>query len=147
MQIYRQDTPMAIEIKIRGAKDISLRKTLRAASEFFIKDLMPRKRRLKVSVICKNHLEGLYGECHYVSAKEHTFKIYLDVSYDINDVLSTLAHEFVHVRQFCKKELNMTDSYARWQGEIYSYDTNSSEPWEEEAMELEAILLDKYRDG
>lgn len=138
---------MAIEIKISGAEDISLRKTLRLASEFFIKDLMPCKRKLKVSVICKNHLEGLYGECHHVSAKDHAFKIYLDVSYDINDILSTLAHEFVHVRQFCRKELNMTDSYVRWQGEIYSYGANSSEPWEDEATELEAILLDKYRYG
>lgn len=138
---------MAIEIKISGEADPALRKSLRSATTFFIKELMPRKRKLKIRIVCKNGLLNLYGECHHVSTKDHSFKIYIDVAYDINTILSTLAHECVHVRQFCQRELNMTESYARWKGEIYCYADRSEEPWEDDACALEVILLDKYKDG
>lgn len=113
---------------------------IKDAATLFITHLLPRKRCLDLTIICKDGIDDIYGECYLVSHRHHRYKIYLDISYDEQTVISTLAHECVHLKQFAKKELMLYTSYSIWHGQHYEIDPKNS-PWEDEASEMEDILV------
>jgi hypothetical protein len=70
-------------------------------------------------------------------------------------LISTLLHELVHVKQYCRKELNFgsTMNHTHWKGKLYDERKLSYWllPWEIEAYGLEKCLyelcLDSNRDS
>jgi hypothetical protein len=57
-------------------------------------------------------------------------------------LIGTLAHEFVHVRQFDNNELVFMNNRSRWHDKYYSDDefAVTEEPWEVEPRERESVL-------
>lgn len=78
-------------------------------------------------------------------AKPRKFDIRLHPHKDAADILETLAHEMVHVRQYARGHLN--ESLSRWKGiKIDTHHTHDYfSPWEKEAMSLEEGLLYKFK--
>lgn len=104
---------------------------------------MPRKKGL---------LEGSYhGFCELedkvslAGGKHWWVAIKLANTHSFHDVVETLCHEMVHVKQYLRREL--TASGMRWKGAPNPQTDNPfEEPHEKEAYEMEKILYQKCVD-
>ena len=116
---------------------------------------MPRKRNIEIRIkLVKDMLvnENTYGECYDLDASPDSlyYTIRLDYS-DSDNIIRTLAHEMVHIKQFARGELRMlyTGYCAKWKGTKY-VDTVDYEtcPWEVEAnhiaLVMSAMFIHKY---
>ena len=147
-----------IEVRVNGcSKNRQLGRIIRDSTQFFIKKLMPRKRRLKVIVQIVNNLlenEGIHGDCladdFDVNHRHYEFIIRLD--YDPNDtqlMISTLAHELSHVKQYATGQLRYDYSSSNvsiWEGKKYNSDEIDYDdlPWEIDALKSERALMSIY---
>lgn len=96
--------------------------------------------------------KNVAGQCESIangseSSKEFTIKIQRDD--EINEQLSTLAHELVHVWQKCQNTLQVrrwksdNQVHVRWAGADAGVKGDipyRDQPWEKEAFGLEAIM-------
>lgn len=127
------------------SKNPSRKDLVRRAAVYFLNVLLPRKRSIQISIHVQNELkekECIYGECYHIEKSPSKYKIRLDNCQDDYTLIETLAHEFVHVRQFDKGELALMHSRNRWKGQYYSDDEFgvTEEPWEVEPRERESAL-------
>jgi alpha-L-arabinofuranosidase len=113
------------------------------ATEFFAKELMPRaydKLYIDINLI---HMKDMHGVVDRLSRYEYQIDISKKLGY--KSVISTLAHEMVHVRQMFRGELTVKNSLDRWNGKTFphNYDYYNC-PWEIEAYGREVGLTHKY---
>lgn len=100
-----------------------------------IKKLMPRVRSLDIEV--KLTKCNAYGYC-LMTDNHKTFELEIRKGMNLYDLISTICHEMVHVKQYYRKEM---DNNRRWKSRKVSEDTNYvDEPWEKEAFRLEERL-------
>jgi len=92
-----------------------------------------------------------YGFCSVMGtmAKPREFQIELDSSmeHERGHLLTWLAHEFVHLKQFLRKELyDYDDNTTQWKTKRYKLNTITYDeaPWEKEAYKLEGKLYNAY---
>ena len=141
-----------IEIKFNRYLPAPQRKTVRAAAEFFMQELLPTRKANNTDLVIRliQLPRGISGFCsiHDLEDNDYNpkmFSIDLNGNMKLNDVLETLAHEMVHMRQFRNKELGYRNNYTRFRGRVYSLDMDyDKEPWEKEAYKLESILVKKF---
>lgn len=95
--------------------------------------------------------EDVYGFCSVNGSlsRPRDFCIELDGSteHDMEQLLTWLAHEFVHLKQFYRIELyDMTDGTTQWKTKRYKLNNTSylDSPWEKEAYRLETKLADEF---
>jgi nitrate/nitrite-specific signal transduction histidine kinase len=137
-------------IKVYGCSQNLNRKDLvRRAAVYFLSRLLPRKRNIQISIRVEDNLienDSMYGGCYHMSKSPSKYKIRLDSSMSDYTLISTLAHEFVHVRQFDENELIFTDSYSQWRGKYYQTDefAETEEPWEVEPRKMESVLAAEF---
>ena len=136
---------------------------LTEAVEFFAAQLMdPRMVRNLTLDIERNKNSDVQGECvcEEDCKNPRWFTITLRGNADDEDMVKTLAHEMVHVKQYAKNELSKVMTAARggkgiriaskWQGEIW--DPKKKEdaywdcPWEIEAYGREVGLYQRWFD-
>ena len=65
------------------------------------------------------------------------FHIQLRTKQTRRDLLDTIAHEMVHIKQYLKNEID--DSLNTWKGQV-----RKDEPWEEEAEDLAICLVNQF---
>jgi hypothetical protein len=94
--------------------------------------------------------ETAYGYCSIGGEldKPREFLIELDTSmkWSFDQILTWLAHEMVHVKQFVRNELcDYETGSVQWKSKRYvrspKYD---DQPWEREAYRLEGKLYDEF---
>ena len=126
--------------------DKELHTTIHTASHCFIKWLIPYKQKYDITISLYEGLiesDGAFGECWANSA--HSFRIRAEKQLSTKTLITTLAHEFVHLKQFAKGELKFLSKYDIWNGKVYYHDTSyEMAPWEKEACELEDGLYKRY---
>lgn len=87
------------------------------------------------------------GMCFKESERE--FKIIIQNNQGKKQILYTLFHELVHVKQYVTKELEefsvAGNSIYAWRNKICLETNWDDQPWEIEAMELEVELYDQYK--
>ena len=141
-----------ININVYGAgSNADLKKLIKSAALSYLKALLPRKRKVNIKIEVVNGLErreGVFGECYEYDSDEHyKYVIRLDNNKSTETLLVTLAHEFVHLKQYDKKELRFytkDHDSARWKGQLYeSYDYDTA-PWEIEASSKELSLYTDF---
>ena len=73
------------------------------------------------------------------------FTIEMDGKQDSEEKLRTLAHEMVHIKQYCKKELN--EEMTKWKGQSVDSDNMDydDQPWEIEAHTLGDKLYEEFK--
>lgn len=116
---------------------------------WFAKDhLMPRVRKpifINIRPI-RNLAEkaGVYGDCMDEDDREFTIRI--DTALPIEDMVSTLLHEMVHVQQYLSGRLKYKSfNTVVFEKAVYVYDMDyDSRPWEVEAWQKEQQLKDMY---
>lgn len=132
---------------VRGAD----RALVRSAINFFLDELLPGKKgentHLEVRFV---RLRGAQGFCqiHDEETNEYyprMFSIEVCGGMPMKDVIETLAHEMVHLRQFRNRELGHRNNYTLYRGKFYRPDLPyEKEPWEKEAYKLEKVLVEKF---
>ena len=83
---------------------------------------------------------NLNGWCQH--NYRNNFEIAVDGNLPTNELIRTVCHEMVHVKQGVKNELSNTDNkYCRvWKGVEYK----NEHPWEVEAYKLEKQLFSSF---
>jgi hypothetical protein len=141
-----------INITVCGSGVCHERKAIiKDCAQFYLRTLLPKKRKVNIKIDVVNNLEsneGVFGECYDNTQDEYyKYVIRLDDSESIETILVTLAHEFIHLKQYDRKELRFyskKDDCARWKGQLYkNYDYDTA-PWEVEASEKELTLYNDF---
>jgi len=124
------------------------KKAITEAVMFASKILMPRIRKpvyINIRTIRKlAEKQGVYGDCMDEGDREFTIRI--DVSLPLEDMISTILHEMVHVWQYVSKRMIYKWVHeVRFQKAVYSWDMPYDDrPWEKEAHRLEKQLKEKW---
>ena len=102
---------------------------------FMIEKLMPRMRTLDINVeICEIKSDAVGFAM--MTDDNRTFEIEVDKNIKLNDFVTTLCHEMIHVKQYARKEINGVD--LCWKGRNIPKDTDYwNLPWEKEAYRLQ----------
>jgi hypothetical protein len=80
------------------------------------------------------------------SSKPREFTMEINRQQSAKEILHTMAHEMVHVRQYAYGNLNEEATY--WCGKTYARNLKYSEqPWEIEANSIGDILFFNYMEG
>ena len=111
-------------------------RTIEDALWFAKSYLLPRH---KIDEIEVESVKGLQanGDCY--DSDDRSFVIRVNKELSEQDLLTTIFHEFVHIKQFIKKEFG---------GDIFSISNEEvaymDRPYEIEAFELEKKILEEY---
>jgi hypothetical protein len=94
--------------------------------------------------------EKAYGYCHIVDdnlSRPREFMIELDASmkYSFDQILTWLAHEMVHLKQFVRGELfDYETGRVQWKSRSFGLVNYADQPWEKEAYRLEGELYEMF---
>ena len=109
---------------------------------YMIKQLMPRLRNIEIEVKLTALTGDAVGYC-LMGDSNRDFELEIDKNLNIKDLVMTLCHEMVHVKQYVRKEMDDWNglAVARWKNKTVLPNTNYYDlPWEKEAYELQAKL-------
>ena len=84
---------------------------------------------------------NLWGSCDQEEPNNLEFVIEIKKKLTINDMIETLFHELVHVKQIAFKQYNVDKK--TWNNIVYDCNYNEL-PWEIEAFYLQEKLADEY---
>ena len=105
---------------------------------FCVDKLMPRMKTLEIEIQINNLKAQAVGYC-MMQDDNRTFELEVDKKLDDDELITTVCHEMVHVKQYARNELGINDNHD---GENY-YDL----PYEKEAYELQEILIKEYKES
>lgn len=94
--------------------------------------------------------DGTVGECDFIDSNIHPrhFTIKIAVKQSVKQLLLTLAHEMVHVKQFAKDEMfdYAQEHLTRWKKRIINLKKtpHAELPWEQEAWNLQGHVFSAY---
>jgi len=140
-----------IYVEAKGSNK-KIRDSVEKAGYFFIKSLMPRLRNLDITVELIRKLkekEEIWGDCTWEDRNHYPreFTIRLDSSVSHKDLIDTLAHEMVHVRQYVRGELvdlARDSRKVKWRGKKVDWYDSPTEPWEKEPNSLSPKLYKEW---
>ena len=96
--------------------------------------------------------EKAYGYCHIIDDdlnRPREFMIELDASmkYGFDQILTWLAHEMVHLKQFVRGELfDYATGRVQWKTRSFGRLDHDDQPWEKEAYRLEGKLYEEFKE-
>ena len=96
--------------------------------------------------------EKSYWYCHIIYDdlnRPREFMIELDASmkYGFDEILTWLAHEMVHLKQFVRGELcDYETGKVQWKTRFYGRVHYDDQPWEREAYRLETKLYEEFEE-
>ena len=115
---------------------------------FACKQLMPRVRKpfyINIRPIPKlTETQGVNGDC--MDEEDREFTIRIDVSLPLNEMISTILHEMVHVQQFLSGKLKQPKpGKAVYKRVDYDWEMDYNDrPWEIEAHTKEKQLAEAF---
>lgn len=101
-----------------------------------VKKLMPRMKTLDITVELQN-IDAL-GYCLEETPREFVLSIQKGLT--ISDLVSTICHEMIHVKQYARRELKNVNGRTLWKKKDYTNVSYMECPWEKEAYAKEAKL-------
>lgn len=139
-----------MNVKILNCPDRDFKPFVERAANFYAKELIPSKRILNncTTIIRFDAKSPNFGSCGaegYNSKKEpREFLIEIHPGIGARDILETLAHEMVHVKQLIYHETN--DELSVWKGKRVNSELVDywHHPWEIDAHGREDGLLTKF---
>lgn len=111
--------------------------------------LMPKVRRIHINVHLRNIKEA-DGYCEnmasdpvdFVGSSPRYFNIEIEKKLSLMEMISTIIHEMVHVRQYVNRELADGSANTKWKSMSVPFGTDYfDQPWEKEAFRLQEKLL------
>ena len=146
---------MIVEVEGYRSHNINLSQTVGEAVSFYSEVLLGKRMANNVDVLVKltkdlKKKEKAYGFCHITDdslSRPREFMIELDASmkYSFDQILTWLAHEMVHLKQFVRKELwDYESGRVQWKSRSYGRVHYDDQPWEKEAYRLEGELYEMF---
>ena len=129
-----------LDVNVTGGNKIK-RELVEELARFVHAKLMPRKA-VEVNIDIGDY--EVFGLCGQIDDYEYEIEL-KDTS--VTQMLITLAHEMVHVKQYARNELKqlVRQPMYRWKKEYLPLDTPYfDQPWEKEAYDLEEKLYDEW---
>jgi len=145
-----------MNLKITGTTSDSLKAKIESCVRFCATHQLGDKtaKRLKIWVRVSKNLvkyEQALGLCHAVDNKPKTreFEICLDSNAAPREIMQTLCHEMIHIKQCALGEFKMGFAESRWQGRRVQHDQLDYKqlPWEVEAFTNEKKLYRAWRNS
>ena len=148
---------MLVEVEGYRSHNINLYRAVGEAVTFYGEVLLGKRMANNVEVFVKlskdlKKKEQAYGFCHITDdslSKPREFMIELDASmkWSFDQILTWLAHEMVHLKQFVRKELwDYETGQVQWKSRTYSRVHYDDQPWEKEAYRLESELYEMFEE-
>ena len=148
---------MIVEVEGYRSHNINLSQTVGEAVSFYSEVLLGKRMANNVDVLVKltkdlKKKEKAYGFCHITDdslCRPREFMIELDASmkYSFDQILTWLAHEMVHLKQFVRKELwDYETGRVQWKSRTYGRVHYNDQPWEVEAYRLEGTLYEEFEE-
>ena len=130
-------------------------RSLGCAAEFYGEVLLGKRMAKNILVEIKltkdlKQKEQAYGYCHITDDnlnRPREFMIELDTSmkHPFDQILTWLAHEMVHLKQFVRGELfDYATGRVQWKKRMYGNVHYEDQPWEREAYRLETKLYEEF---
>ena len=130
-------------------------RSLGCAAEFYGEVLLGKRMAKNILVEIKltkdlKQKEQAYGYCHITDDNlngPREFMIELDTSmkHPFDQILTWLAHEMVHLKQFVRGELfDYATGRVQWKKRMYGNVHYEDQPWEREAYRLETKLYEEF---
>tara|TARA_B100000927_G_scaffold288345_1_gene282794 strand:- start:649 stop:1110 length:462 start_codon:yes stop_codon:yes gene_type:complete len=118
------------------------RNRVESVATFCVEQLLPKFRTLELDFHLGNYeqTENIMGSCLHVHGNE--FQIAIDKKQKLYDLILTVCHEMVHVKQYARKELK--EDYPRTLWFNKEYTDGRCYPWELEAWKMQKILAHNY---
>lgn len=124
------------------------------AIQFYADELIPKTKQKKLKIILRFKKYKTMDDCGYMYeiAPNH-YKISINKELHFPYIISTLAHEMVHVKQGVMGALRLNKIGFVWKGKMHKNIDNmkpeevekyNSMPWEKEAFQLEQELTKKF---
>ena len=105
-----------------------------------IETLMPRMRTLFITVNIKKLTDDAVGWCQ-MEENNRMFTIEVHKKLGIKELVTTICHEMIHVKQYARKEMTddlVENGQAVWRGRKVNPNTKYYDlPWEKEAYRLQ----------
>jgi len=116
------------------------RKICEDVANFMIGKLMPRMRTLDIEINLQKLTGDVVGWCQMNDTnREFTLEISKDMT--IKELVTTICHEMIHVKQYARKEMNdnlVENGQSVWRGRKVNPNTKYYDlPWEKEAYRLQ----------
>jgi hypothetical protein len=139
-----------MKLKVIKSPDRKFTPYIKDAANFYAHYLIPSKKlRDNLEIIIKfNDKMKYFGlaniEDYNNSGKPRSFLLEIHPWIGAKEILRTLAHEMVHVKQFVRGETN--ENLSKWMGVPIDSDTIDyyHQPWEMEAYSIEIGMFTKY---
>ena len=115
------------------------REIVEKAVAWCINEMMPRMKTLEIIVNLKDLKGKAYGYCMEGDTNRE-FELEIDKKLSLYDLVSTVCHEMVHVKQYARRELRcdkMGNTLWKKRGQF------NETPYEECPWEIEAFKLEK----
>lgn len=127
-------------VTVHGGKKYQ-RQYVESMVHYCIDMLMPRMKSLDIEVTLKDIKGDALGYCLSNTTRE--FEVEIHKNMKLRKLLTTVAHEMVHVKQYARRELT---GDSTWQGKTYNPKTTDywDEPWEIEAHGRETGLFIRW---
>jgi hypothetical protein len=145
-----------VKITITGKSSKVSSAEIREAVRWYAAHLMgPRlARNINLRIVLKRGLRqdrNIWAECDCRDRgpRPRNFTIRIEADASRTNVLTTLAHEMVHVKQFARRELIEveTNRVFKWYDDLYGKETHYyDQPWEIEAHGREYGLYHMWRE-
>lgn len=137
-----------MRVRVTGESKIESREIHRA-TRFFLSRLLPERVFNQVFVHIKfTQLERVYDGLLHFPVSGHNYRIEINPR---RNILATLAHECVHIKQHALRELKPNNETV-WKKRkfkdlnlILNEESYYEVPWEKEAYRLEKKLMKEYR--
>jgi len=128
-------------VTVEGVNSARTAKLIEDVIQYAKDQLMSNIRKLFIDVEVIDgyvYQEGINGETIYDGNGRHV-TIAIDPNQPLQEFITTLLHEMVHVKQYIAGELKDSS----WKGEYFEGSYKDS-PWEKEAYRLESVLLEGF---
>ena len=149
---------MIVQVEGYRSHNLNLYHAIENAVSFYGEVLLGKRMAKNMYVIVKlskdlKKKEKAYGFCHIIDdslSRPREFNIELDASmrHPFSQILTWLAHEMVHLKQFVRKELwDYESGRVQWKSRAYSKKVHyEDQPWEKEAYRLEGELYEMFEE-
>ena len=134
-----------------------LHQALKSGAEFYAEVLLGKRMTKYIYVDLKltkdlKKKEKAYGFCYPIDDnlnRPREFQIELDASmrHNLEQILTWLAHEMVHLKQFVRGELcDYETGRVQWKSRSFGKVHYDDQPWEKEAYRLEDELYEMFEE-
>ena len=135
-----------MDVRVTGGSKFQ-REIVHKVIEWTIKRLkLTRMSSLDIHIILRK-LRGVDGLCSTEDDSKRTFIIEAHKTLGLRQLIMTLIHEMVHVKQFAKNEMDdfHINGRQRWKsGTVPKNVSYYDMPWEKEAIRLQEKLTDEF---